>query len=253
MVNNFTNLNNRLDTIIHNFNRLIPRFISGDNYYHNYDKFVFGENNILLVTGLSGSGKSTIAKKLSEQNNATLYEMDQFNRPKIYELFKQAYQDKGNKYVFEGVQVPNLLLMSPVIKELDINIRDLSVIIMRTSYIKTIIQRHKRGDYHLTDDQLPTADSEDAKKYPYLMDPEYRKLWKQAARSGGVKDFFGYNTDYRYTNVHELYRLYWRLSFDMENRSEESLKYLNPLDKIDRRRDYKMIEIEDRYGGVKDE
>lgn len=42
----------------------------------NLDKFESGEKNILLITGLSGSGKSTTAKSLASKHNCINYELD---------------------------------------------------------------------------------------------------------------------------------------------------------------------------------
>lgn len=45
------------------------------NLEYNLDKYA-DNNNILYITGLSGSGKTTIAKKLAKKYNATLFELD---------------------------------------------------------------------------------------------------------------------------------------------------------------------------------
>lgn len=49
-----------------------------DNTELNIDKFESGKSNILLVTGLSGSGKSTIAQKISSKFDAEWVELDVF-------------------------------------------------------------------------------------------------------------------------------------------------------------------------------
>lgn len=49
-----------------------------DNFCYNVDKFESGESNVLLVTGLSGSGKSTIATKIAKEVHAEVIELDVF-------------------------------------------------------------------------------------------------------------------------------------------------------------------------------
>ena len=52
--------------------------VSGNDYEQNLDKWKPGESNVLFVTGLSGSGKSTIAKEYGNKFNATVIEIDVF-------------------------------------------------------------------------------------------------------------------------------------------------------------------------------
>lgn len=51
---------------------------SKDNLYINFDKFESGKSNICLVTGISGSGKSTVAQKIANGNHAEWIELDIF-------------------------------------------------------------------------------------------------------------------------------------------------------------------------------
>lgn len=51
-----------------------------DNIVYNIDKFESGKNNILLVTGLSGSGKSTIAEEYARKYKAEWIELDIFEQ-----------------------------------------------------------------------------------------------------------------------------------------------------------------------------
>lgn len=51
-------------------------FINSKNICFNIDKIDISNNNIIYVTGLSGSGKTTFAKKLSKEYKATLFELD---------------------------------------------------------------------------------------------------------------------------------------------------------------------------------
>lgn len=49
---------------------------SGNDIYKNFDKFKNGKENILLVTGLTGSGKSTLGKLICSETNAEWIELD---------------------------------------------------------------------------------------------------------------------------------------------------------------------------------
>ena len=51
-----------------------------DNTVYNIDKFESGKNNVLLVTGLSGSGKSTIAEEYTRKYKAEWIELDIFEQ-----------------------------------------------------------------------------------------------------------------------------------------------------------------------------
>lgn len=52
-------------------------FSEKDGFY-NFDKWESGESNILLITGLSGSGKTTKAKALMKQYDAKYIQLDEF-------------------------------------------------------------------------------------------------------------------------------------------------------------------------------
>lgn len=58
------------------FMNKINFFINIKNIYFNLDKIDILSNNVIFVTGLSGSGKTTFAKKLSKEYEATLFELD---------------------------------------------------------------------------------------------------------------------------------------------------------------------------------
>lgn len=49
-----------------------------NNIFVDFDKFVSGKNNVCLITGLSGSGKTTFATDLSYIHNATVVSLDHF-------------------------------------------------------------------------------------------------------------------------------------------------------------------------------
>lgn len=57
---------------------------SKDTLYINFDKFQSGDSNVCLVTGLSGSGKSTIAQKIAKENKAEWIELDLFENCSMF-------------------------------------------------------------------------------------------------------------------------------------------------------------------------
>lgn len=50
--------------------------LNKNDYYFDFDKFESGESNILFVTGLSGSGKSTTGQSIASKYNAEYVELD---------------------------------------------------------------------------------------------------------------------------------------------------------------------------------
>lgn len=84
-------------------------FISENDIYVNFDKFTKGKSNLLFVTGVSGSGKSTIAKKLAKKYRATYVELDvlQFmghRRP----FTQEDLHNRGADIVWEYINDRNL-------------------------------------------------------------------------------------------------------------------------------------------------
>ena len=58
--------------------------ISKDDIERNVDKFISGESNIILITGLSRAGKTTLGEEYAYNYNATLIELDIFENPNQY-------------------------------------------------------------------------------------------------------------------------------------------------------------------------
>lgn len=54
-----------------------------NDIYHNIDLWESGKSNLLWITGLSGSGKSTIAKEIANTENAIHVELDNLQRAKM--------------------------------------------------------------------------------------------------------------------------------------------------------------------------
>lgn len=58
-------------------------FFSGKDVYFNFDKWKSGEINKLLILGLSGSGKTSLAHKIADQYNCDVVHLDMF-RGQVY-------------------------------------------------------------------------------------------------------------------------------------------------------------------------
>ena len=54
-----------------------------NDIYHNIDLWESGKSNVIWITGMSGSGKSTIAKEIADEYNAEYVELDNLLRVKI--------------------------------------------------------------------------------------------------------------------------------------------------------------------------
>jgi shikimate kinase len=124
-----------------------------NNYEMNFDLWKNGTNKTLYITGLMGSGKSTFAKKLSEEYNAKLIELDTIQKntfdkfgevvdDEIYltEFFKKLNKEISNskKIIVEGVQIYHVPNFLNIIKPTD------SVLIINTGVIKSTFRSIKR-------------------------------------------------------------------------------------------------------------
>ena len=67
---------------------------STEDYEQNLDKWKPGGSNILFITGLSGSGKSSSADKLAKENNALKFEFDIFEN-------RNGSFDRSTKRIYE--------------------------------------------------------------------------------------------------------------------------------------------------------
>lgn len=112
-----------------------------NNYLYNLDRFESKQCKILFVTGVCGSGKTTLAQQLAEKYNAEFIELDEIRRsirntiPVEISLTEKAdliinealSRNKSKRVVIEGVEV--FLFSNTQI------IKDNSVIIIRDSPI----------------------------------------------------------------------------------------------------------------------
>lgn len=70
---------------------------------HNINSWKNGSNNILLITGLSGSGKSTKAASLSKEYNAVNINLDLFQHNAIL-FYDKNNHNEGNKVIRDIIE-----------------------------------------------------------------------------------------------------------------------------------------------------
>jgi len=145
--------------IINNIQNLILEIDlnKNNNYELNFNEWINGQNNILYVTGLMGSGKTTFTKLLAKQYNCPLIELDMFIKEKIDQKIKDAYNNKDfidyffkelnketkkhNKVIVEGIQILYLNDYKGYLSQAD------SIIIINKSFIKSTINSIKRDGF----------------------------------------------------------------------------------------------------------
>ena len=88
-----------------------PIIFSDDDIYINYDKWKSGECTSLLITGLSGGGKSTLAKKIAKRDNAYYIEIDIISFKIGIRKPQRAnwkYIKENDKYLYKFLKEKNL-------------------------------------------------------------------------------------------------------------------------------------------------
>jgi adenylate kinase family enzyme len=129
-------------------------FISDDNIYYNFDKWKNGETNVLLITGYSGGGKTTLSKKLAREYHCKCIEIDLFSNeikkkyPKCHEMTKEDRRDfvvrkaistyKHERVIIEGAQIG---ISNIPIKEF----KDHAIIVVNTSISTATLRAWKRA------------------------------------------------------------------------------------------------------------
>lgn len=98
------------------------------NICFNLEKINISQNNIIYITGLSGSGKTTFAKQLSKEYQATLFELD--NLGGFFGKYKESQE-----LIYDLTH--NFLNMNPELKE----------IIRHGKYVELKIKNFKRYSY----------------------------------------------------------------------------------------------------------
>lgn len=129
--------------------------ISNKDTVYNLDKFISGEVPILFISGMSGSGKSYLGKKMAEEYNAEYIEMDMMNaklkkiygekfsrnrNPEFYvktyiDLFKDLVVNQNKRLVVEGVQICSFPIEF---------LSKFAIYILGTSYVKSTFRAIKR-------------------------------------------------------------------------------------------------------------
>lgn len=126
-------------------------------YTKNLSKWINGETNVLLITGLAGSGKTTMAKKLATEHNAILIHTDDVANEFEDNLLKNLSEEglnsisdsdvivsmvenlvdnyKGKRIIIEGIH------LLAVDKSLMV---DKSIIVTGTGLFKSNLQASKR-------------------------------------------------------------------------------------------------------------
>jgi adenylate kinase family enzyme len=122
--------------------------------YYKFDEWVNGKNNMLLITGISRSGKTTLGKKLAKKYNCGYASMDDIDKDitKKYDDIRKKYDDpkqselarnmfrkyainfikthSNTKFIWEGVQAIYWLDNKEIANH--------SVIMMGTSELKAM-------------------------------------------------------------------------------------------------------------------
>lgn len=129
--------------------------VSNKDTVYNLDKFISGEVPILFISGMSGSGKSFLGKKMASEYNAEYIEMDMMNaelkkiygesfsrnkNPEFYvktyiDLFKDLVVNKNKRLVVEGVQICSFPIEF---------LSKFAIYILGTSYLKSTFRAIKR-------------------------------------------------------------------------------------------------------------
>ena len=117
--------------------------INKKDLYIDFDKFINGEENICIITGLSGGGKSTLCNKLCKEHGAYCIELDLFENPTM---------DKDNSveradYIFDEYFTNHPGLKEKIINN-DLNNNELSIELNNfISYVINECKRHPRDKF----------------------------------------------------------------------------------------------------------
>lgn len=109
-------------------------FFNKDDVVKNLDKWGKGKNNILYITGLSGSGKSTIAKKYAKKNNAKLFGLDDLEL--MYDI--DAHNNPYNKI---NVMFYDKIIKRYPIAEMPLDDRFWEKLLQMVSYIEELMHQ----------------------------------------------------------------------------------------------------------------
>lgn len=155
------------------------------------------DHNILFITGLSGSGKSTYARQLAKEENATIIELDIFQ---CYDKFKNAGTRKND---ISMKMVSEFLEDNPEMVDIDFsNIKLESFGDSFTKYFKWLINKlHKSNERYIVEGihVMLFIPYSDIKGEPIIcigtsMIKSFWRMWKREGLTH--KDFIKYGKRY---------------------------------------------------------
>jgi shikimate kinase len=144
-------------------------FSNKENITYNLDKWIKSKNGKLLITGYTGSGKTTLAEKFSKKYNIKTIELDRtiqidwdYVEQEVDHKKRRKYVQKQidntiskllkeeNKLIIEGVQ---LFLYEDINK-----LKNHSIVITKTSMLKSAIRTYNRNKKEPWSEKWSTLD-----------------------------------------------------------------------------------------------
>ena len=157
------------DESIKNLNESV--LFSSDDLYHNVDKFENGDSNVLLVTGLSGSGKSTIGKQLSNKYKAEYIELDLLDVASNFVTEKNIDAIKSGEPIMYEFLIKNKKIFDKLMSK---NVSDNEMLDIMEKYIKYVLsyaRNHKDKKFIIEGIQIFDCDalSDTLVNYPIVI------------------------------------------------------------------------------------
>ena len=144
---------------------------SNNDLYYNIDKFENGNSNVLLVTGLSGSGKSTMGKQLSNKYKAEYIELDLLDTASNFVIEKNINAIKSGEPIMYEFLMKNKKIFDKII---DKNVTDNEMLDIMEKYIRYILfyaKKHKNKKFIIEGIQIFDCDalSDTLINYPIII------------------------------------------------------------------------------------
>lgn len=185
--------------------------INNKDLEFNLDKWKPGNKNILFITGLSGSGKSTKAAKLAKEYNAVNIELDLFEHN--YVVFdKNVTNDEGNLIVKEYFE--NKFGGAKKFKQGDKQLPHMMYDFIK--YCMNYAYKHKDKLFIIEGIQLSDLEmANEIKDYPIIIvrTSIINSIYRAAKREG-IKNYIKSFESYK--DFLDLYK--WYLSMDKNNK-----------------------------------